>query len=263
VKEGRNKPGSGDTAEATVSDGVLDRRKEAPAMTVRVIVCDELGLIHAGIRSILSPVPDIEVVGAATDGSQALPLVMRLRPDVLLTDIPLGSLSGIEVTRRLMAADLSWPLRVLVLTLLDEDEHVFDALRAGASGFLVKGTRPEQLIEAIRLLADGQAVLAPSVTPRLLKELVHRLPPPSSLTSPLMQTLTAREVQVLQLVAQGLSNVEIAKELSVGEATVKSHVYHLRLKLHLNDRAQLVAFAYQTGIADGSVDSAGPRLLSS
>jgi DNA-binding NarL/FixJ family response regulator len=231
-------------------------------MTIRVMVCDEVGLIHAGLQAILSPMPDIEVVGAASDGSQAVPLVLQLRPDVLVTDIPLGSVSGIEVTRRLMAADLSWPLRVLIFTLLDDDECVFDALRAGATGFLVKGSQPDQLIEGIRVLAAGQAILAPSVTPRLLRQLVHRLPPPSSLTSPLLRTLTAREVQVLQLVAQGLSNLEIAKELSIGEATVKSHIYHLRLKLHLNDRSQLVAFAYQTGLA-GSSSDLEPGLISS
>jgi DNA-binding NarL/FixJ family response regulator len=231
-------------------------------MTIRVMVCDEVGLIHAGLRAILSPMPDIEVVGTATDGAEAVSMVIRLRPDVLVTDIPLGSLSGIEVTRRLMAADLSWPLRVLVFTLLDEDEYVFDALRAGATGFLVKGAKPDQLIEGIRVLAAGQAILAPSVTPRLLRQLVHRLPPPTSLTSPLLRALTTREVQVLQLVAQGLSNVEIAKELSVGEATVKSHVYHLRLKLHLSDRSQLVAFAYQTGLA-GSLHGAGTAPFSS
>jgi DNA-binding NarL/FixJ family response regulator len=146
-------------------------------------------------------------------------------------------------------------LRVLVFTHLDEDEYVFDALRAGASGFLVKGWDSDQLIEGIRVLAAGQAILAPSVTLRLLRQFVHRLPPPVSLTSPLLRTLTTREVQVLRLVAQGLSNAEIAKELSVGEATVKSHVYHLRLKLHLNDRAQIVAFAYQTGLAGSSSDS--------
>jgi DNA-binding NarL/FixJ family response regulator len=223
-------------------------------MTVRVMVCDEVGLIHAGLRAILSSVPDIEIIGTATDGAEAMTLILELRPDVLITDIPLGSVSGIEVTRRLMAADLSWPLRVLVFTRLDEDEYVFEALRAGASGFLVKGASPDQLIEGIRVLAAGQAILAPSVTPRLLRQLVHRLPPPASLTSPLLRTLTGREIQVLRLVAQGLSNAEIAKELSVGEATVKSHVYHLRLKLHLNDRSQLVAFAYQTGLAGSSND---------
>jgi DNA-binding NarL/FixJ family response regulator len=213
---------------------------------VRVVVVDDQPVVRTGFRTILEA-SGIEVVDEAGDGRQAVAVARRCRPDVVLMDIRMPVLDGIEATRQLAGPDVADPVRVLVLTTFDLDEHVYDALRAGASGFLLKDVGREELVAAVRVVAGGDALLAPSVTRRLLEEFARRppvdRPPPAS-----VEALTPREREVLALVARGRSNAEIAAELYVGEATVKSHVAHLLMKLGLRDRVHAVIHAYEVGL---------------
>jgi DNA-binding NarL/FixJ family response regulator len=213
---------------------------------VRVVVADDQPVVRTGFRTILEA-SGIEVVDEAGDGDEAVAAARRSRPDVVLMDIRMPALDGIEATRRLAGPDVADPVRVLVLTTFDLDDYVYDALRAGASGFLLKDVGREELVAAVRVVAGGDALLAPSVTRRLLEEFARRpaadRPAPASLDA-----LTPREREVLSLVAQGRSNAEIAAALFVGEATVKSHVGHLLMKLGLRDRVHAVIHAYEVGL---------------
>jgi DNA-binding NarL/FixJ family response regulator len=215
-------------------------------VTVRVLIVDDQTLVRTGFRMILEAEPDIEVVGEAGDGAEAIEEVLRLEPDVVLMDVRMPELDGIEATRRLLSDGAS-ATKVVMLTTFDMDEYVYDALQAGASGFLLKDVPPEQLIDGIRAVANGDALLAPSITRRLIEEFVRAAParndPPAGL-----EELTAREVEVLRLIARGFSNAEIAKELFVSETTVKTHVAHVLMKLNVRDRVQAVVLAYESGI---------------
>jgi DNA-binding NarL/FixJ family response regulator len=212
---------------------------------IRVLVVDDQILVRTGFRMILDAEPDLEVVGEAADGVEALEAFGRLDPDVVLMDVRMPHLDGIEATARLTADAPT--ARVLMLTTFDLDEHVYAALRAGASGFLLKDTPPDELAHAVRVVAGGDALLAPSVTRRLIEEFAqHRDPTPTP--PPGLDELTEREAEVLGLVAQGLANAEIAARLFVSEATVKTHVGRVLMKLHLRDRVQAVVLAYESGL---------------
>jgi DNA-binding NarL/FixJ family response regulator len=212
---------------------------------IRVVIADDQGMVRAGFRSLLESEPDIEVVGDAADGEQAIAAVRRLRPDVVLMDIRMPGLDGLEATRRLVRDGVT--ARVLVLTTFDLDEYVFDALRAGASGFLLKDATAEELASAVRLLAQGDALLAPAVTRRVI-EAFGQLPARDAASVELLAELSPREVEVLRLLARGRSNAEIARELVVSEATAKTHVSNVLAKLRLRDRIQAVIFAYESGL---------------
>ena len=214
-------------------------------MSIRVLICDDQALVRAGFRAILGSRPEIEIVGEAENGAEAVALTERRRPDVILMDIRMPVLDGVEATRRLVAEGS--PARILVLTTFDLDEYVHAAIRAGASGFLLKDVTPAELVEAIRIVAGGDALLAPSVTRRLLERFAVTLPADDQ-SSEVLGQLTARETEVLRLLAGGLSNAEIASELVVSEATVKTHISSLLRKLGLRDRVQAVIFAYETGL---------------
>jgi DNA-binding NarL/FixJ family response regulator len=211
----------------------------------RVLLVDDHRLVRAGLRSLLAPAADIEVVGEAEDGAQALEQVRELRPDVVLMDVRMPVLDGIAATRRVVTEGLA--TRVLVLTTFDQDDVVYDAMKAGASGFLLKSAPPARLVDAIRIVADGDALLAPSVTRRLIEDFVRR-PPPGQERPPAVDDLTERELEVLRLIARGLSNAEIAATLVVSEATVKTHVNRVLSKLDLRDRVQVVVLAYESGL---------------
>ena len=216
-------------------------------MSLGVLIVDDQSLVRTGFRMILEAEEDIDVVGEAGDGVEALTEARRLRPDVVLMDVRMPEMDGIEATRRLLENGDS-TTKVVMLTTFDMDEYVYDALRAGASGFLLKDVPPEQLVNGIRAIASGDALLAPSVTRRVVEEFVRR--PPDSLRTapPELEELTARELEVLKLIARGLSNAEIAQELVVSETTVKTHVAHVLMKLNLRDRVQAVVLAYESGL---------------
>jgi DNA-binding NarL/FixJ family response regulator len=214
-------------------------------VTVRVLIADDQALVRGGFRMILDAKDDIEVVGEAEDGREAVDLVERAAPDVVLMDIRMPDVDGIEATRRIVASGS--PARIIILTTYDADEYVFSALRAGASGFLLKDVRPPELVEAIRVVARGDALLAASVTRRLLDRFAGVLPDAGAQPADL-EELTEREVEVLRLVALALSNSEIAKRLVLTEATVKTHVSSVLRKLGLRDRVQAVVFAYDVGL---------------
>ena len=214
---------------------------------IRVFLVDDQQLVRTGFRMILQDEPGIEVVGEAADGRAALDAAARLRPDVIVMDLRMPVMDGVEATRRLNAAPS--PPRVLVLTTFDADEYVVEALRAGASGFLLKDVTPADFVSALRLVAAGDALLAPSVTRRLLDKFRDRLPAPADTARhERLKELTERELEVLRLLARGLSNREIADELVVAEPTVKTHVSHVLDKLELRDRAQAVVLAYEIGL---------------
>jgi DNA-binding NarL/FixJ family response regulator len=219
-------------------------------MTIRVLLVDDQLLVRAGFRMILEGEPDIEVVGEAGDGRAGVELARRLRPDVVLMDIRMPTLDGVEATRQLAPRELGSRAKILILTTFDADEYVIEALRAGASGFLLKDSPPEQFLEAIRIVAAGDALLAPSVTRRLLDRFASRLPSPNPQRIEAFRQLTQREVEVLRLIARGLSNAEIASHLTLADATVKTHVSHILLKLDLRDRAQAVVLAYEAGLVE-------------
>ena len=213
-------------------------------MTVRVVIADDQQLVRAGFAMILSVYTDIEVVAEATDGHEAVTLAASLAPDVVLMDIQMPGINGIEATRRIIRDTHA---RVLILTTFDLDEYVYDALRAGATGFLLKDTPPEQLVAAVRTAHRGDALLAPSVTRRLIEQFTQpRQASPA--TTPQLDDLSPREAEVFQLLARGLTNHEIAERLVVGENTVKTHVARILTKLDLRDRVQAVVLAYETGL---------------
>jgi len=210
---------------------------------IRVLVVDDQSMVRAGLRMLLAGEPDIEVVAEAGNGREAIAAVARLRPDIVLMDIRMPVLDGLEASRRILADHGS--VRVLVLTTFDLDEYVYEALRAGASGFVLKDDPPEQLIAAVRTIAAGDALLSPSVTRRVIKQFtrLHHQAPPKA-----VDTLTGRELDVFRLITRGLSNAEIGQELFISDTTVKTHVTRLLQKLGLRDRAQAIVLAYQTGL---------------
>ncbi|MPY93351.1 MAG: response regulator [Acidimicrobiia bacterium] len=219
-------------------------------MTIRVLVVDDQAMVRAGFAALLGAQPDIEVVGDAADGEQALRAARLERPDVVLMDVRMPVLDGLEATRRLLGrgdAGGDSP-RVLMLTTFDVDDHVYEALRAGASGFLLKDAPADDLIAAVRVVAGGEALLAPSITRRLIEDVVRAKGAPDRAAVLRLRELTAREVEVLGLIARGLSNAEIARDLFVAEQTVKTHVSRVLAKLALRDRAQAVVFAYESGL---------------
>jgi DNA-binding NarL/FixJ family response regulator len=228
----------------------------ADLMPIRVLLVDDQELVRAGFRMILQDVADIEVVGDASDGAAALTAVDRHRPDVVVMDIRMPVMDGITATRRLVRETPDRPTRVLILTTFDADEHVVEALRAGASGFLLKDVNPGDFVAAIRTIAAGDALLAPTVTRRLLDRFADRLPPVDPTRHAALRDLTEREVEVLTLIARGRSNREIADDLVLAEPTVKTHVSHVLDKLDLRDRAQAVVLAYEAGLVrPGSIDA--------
>jgi DNA-binding NarL/FixJ family response regulator len=215
-------------------------------VTIRVMVVDDQSLMRTGFRMILDAETDLEVVGEAVDGADAVDQHARLGPDVVVMDVRMPNMDGIEATRRLTAANS--PARVLILTTFDLDEYVYDAIRAGASGFMLKDRPAEELVAAVRVVAAGEALLAPSVTRRLIEEFAARPTVPA--TPQGLDELTERERDVLVLMARGHSNAEIAQELFVAETTVKTHVGHVLQKLRLRDRAQAVVAAYESGLVE-------------
>jgi DNA-binding NarL/FixJ family response regulator len=221
---------------------------------IRVLIADDQALVRTGFRVILDAEPDLEVVGEAADGRETIDAVRTKRPDIVLMDVRMPNLDGIEATRRLAAAE--HPPRILILTTFDLDAYVYEALRAGASGFLLKDAGADELLHAVRVIAAGEALLSPSITRRLIADYARR-PPPSEQPAALAE-LTPRELEVLRLVARGLSNGEIARELVLGEATVKTHVARIFQKLDVHDRAQAVVLAYESGLVQpGATTSAG------
>jgi DNA-binding NarL/FixJ family response regulator len=216
-------------------------------MSLTVLLVDDQSLVRTGFRMILEAEEDIDVVGEAGDGREAVQQARSLKPDVVLMDVRMPEMDGIEATRQLLA-DGSSESKVVMLTTFDMDEYVYEALRAGASGFLLKDVPPEQLVDGIRAVGSGDALLAPSVTRRVIEEFVRHPPESVRQAPPELEELTPRELEVLQLIAKGLSNAEIAEQLVVSETTVKTHVAHLLMKLRLRDRVQAVVLAYESGL---------------
>ena len=215
---------------------------------IRVAVADDQALVRSGFAVLLRSAGDIDVVGEASDGSEAVTLVERARPDVILMDIRMPDMDGLEATRRITANDATASTRVLILTTFDLDEYVFEALHAGASGFLLKDTLPDELLAAVRVVASGEALLAPKVTRRLIEQFVQQPVAARIEPHPGLSSLTEREREVLGAVARGLSNAEIGEELFMSHATAKTHVSRLFTKLDARDRAQLVVLAYEAGV---------------
>jgi DNA-binding NarL/FixJ family response regulator len=211
----------------------------------RVLIADDDDLMRAGLLELLSNDPTIEIIGEASTGREAIERTRRLAPDVVLMDVRMPDLDGIAATRELSRADPG--AKILILTIFEEDDYVFGALRAGASGFLVKRTRPEELIAAVHTIARGDSLLSPSVTRRVIDRMAHQ-PVPELTNHAKLNRLTARERDVLSLVARGLSNREIAAELVVEESTIRSHMKQILMKLQLRDRVQVVIYAYETGL---------------
>jgi DNA-binding NarL/FixJ family response regulator len=216
---------------------------------IRVFLVDDQALVRAGFRMILDAEPEMEVVGEASDGREAVDQVRELRPDVVLLDIRMPELDGLEAARRILSGTTEdGGPKILMLTTFDLDEYVYEALRAGASGFLLKDTPPEQLVSAIHVIAEGEALLSPSITRRVISEFVKGTGPKPQAQFPRLQDLTARELEVMKAISRGLSNAEIAKELFVSETTVKTHVARILMKLGLRDRVQAVVLAYEAGV---------------
>lgn len=215
-------------------------------MTIRVLLADDQSMVRAGLRMLLSDEPGIEVVGEAANGREAIAQAARFHPDVVLMDIRMPDVDGLEATRRILAVDES--ARILIVTTFNLDEYVFEALGAGASGFVLKDDPPEQLIAAVRTVAAGDALLSPTVTRRVIQQFtrLHPQAPPKS-----VEYLTGRELEVFRLITQGLSNAEIGRELFISDTTVKTHVTRLLQKLDVRDRAQAIVLAYQTGLFTG------------
>ncbi|MFD4179574.1 response regulator [Rhodococcus sp. NPDC058514] len=216
-------------------------------MAITVFIADDQAMVRQGFGALLGAQPDISVVGDAPDGQVAVDEVLRLRPDVVLMDVRMPHLNGLEAAQKILSVSFEKPVRVLMLTTFDIDDYVYEALRVGASGFMLKDAPAEELIRAVRVVADGQALLAPTVTRRLIADVTSRRAPvrrePAQLAA-----LTPREREVLELIARGLSNIEIAESLFVAEQTVKTHVGKVLGKLHLRDRAQAVVLAYESGL---------------
>jgi DNA-binding NarL/FixJ family response regulator len=224
----------------------------APDLTARepvsVLIADDQALVRAGFRSILETQRDIKVVGEAADGRAAVDLARRRRPDVVLMDVKMPDLDGLQATRRILEEARDAPISVLILTTFDLDEYVYEALRVGASGFLLKDAPPEQLIGAIHTLAAGEALIAPAITKRLIERFARTAPPPAGQAAAALDELTPRELEVLILIARGHSNREIASELVVSEATVKTHVKRVLAKLGVRDRVHAVVLAYESAL---------------
>jgi DNA-binding NarL/FixJ family response regulator len=218
-------------------------------LVIRILLVDDQALVRAGFRMILDAETEMEVIGEAGDGREAIDQARALRPDVVLMDIRMPELDGLEAARRILdgVADENGP-RIIMLTTFDLDEYVYDALRAGASGFLLKDTPPEQLVAAIEVVSQGDALLSPSITRRVIGEFVKGNGPKPQAQFPRLADLTARELEVLTLIARGLSNAEIARTLFVSETTVKTHVARILMKLGLRDRVQAVVLAYEAGV---------------
>jgi DNA-binding NarL/FixJ family response regulator len=216
-------------------------------MTIRVLVVDDQSMVRAGFRLLLADEVDIEVVAEASNGLEAVAHAARYHPNVILMDIRMPELDGLEATRRILASDSS--TRILILTTFNLDDYVYEALRAGASGFVLKDDPPEQLIAAVRTIAGGDALLSPAITRRVIEQFTrsHKEPPPKAVA-----TLTSREMDVFRLITRGLSNAEIGQELFISDTTVKTHVTRLLQKLELRDRAQAIVLAYQTNLFEGS-----------
>ena len=214
-------------------------------MSIRVLVADDQSMVRAGFRMLLSHEQEIEVVAEASNGLEAVDKAARFHPTVVLMDIRMPELDGLEATRRILAADNA--ARILILTTFDLDEYVYEALRAGASGFVLKDDPPEQLLAAIRTVAGGDALLSPAITKRVIKQFM-RIPQPAPPRK--LNDLTERELDVFRLIARGLSNAEIGRELFISDTTVKTHITHILQKLDLRDRVQAVVLAYETGLFD-------------
>jgi DNA-binding NarL/FixJ family response regulator len=218
------------------------------ARHITVLVADDQPLMRSALRSCLAAEPDLEVVGEAVAGRDAIERAERLRPDVVLMDVRMPHLDGVAATRQLVRGNGGQPMKVLMLTTFDLDEYIVDALRAGASGFLLKDATPEALVHAVRVVAAGDALLAPTVTRRLLDRYAHHLPPATADLERLLGDLTDRELTVLKLVARGLSNAEIGRALNLATSSVKTHLSHLLAKRGMSDRVQLVVLAYESGL---------------
>ena len=216
----------------------------------RILLADDQALVRGGLQMILDAQPDLEVVGEAADGREALQQARELSPDLVLMDVRMPELDGLETTRRLLSQHQPSP-KVIVLTTFDLDDYLYDAIRAGASGFLLKSAPPQQLVDGIRTVMAGDALLSPEITRRLLDRFISRPPPPTG-TPPALAELSPRELEVLRLIADGCSNAEIAATLFLSEATIKTHVTHILTKLRLRDRVQAVALAYRTGLMDNA-----------
>jgi DNA-binding NarL/FixJ family response regulator len=216
--------------------------------SIGVLIADDQPLVRAGLRMILEVEPDIDIVGEAADGNEAVVAAGETKPDVILMDVRMPHLDGLEATRRIVGSRQSGS-RVLILTTFDRDAYVYEALLAGASGFVLKDIAPEQLVDAIRVIANGEALLSPTVTRRLIEEFVRRPPDDARPTPRELEQLTPREAEILRLVARGLSNAEIAAQAFVSEPTVKTHVARILMKLGLRDRVQVVVYAYEHGLA--------------
>jgi DNA-binding NarL/FixJ family response regulator len=221
-------------------------------MSIRVLVADDQSMVRAGFRMLLSREEDVEVVAEASNGLEAVEKTARFRPSVVLMDIRMPELDGLEATRRILAVDDN--ARILILTTFDLDEYVYEALRAGASGFVLKDDPPEQLLAAIRTVAGGDALLSPTITKRVIKQFV-RIPQPAPPKQ--LDDLTERELDVFRLIARGLSNAEIGQELYISDSTVKTHITHILQKLDLRDRVQAVVLAYETGLFDSDAQRPG------
>ena len=218
-------------------------------MAIRILIADDEVLVRTGFRMILEAEDDFEVLGEASNGTEAVDMARSLRPEVILMDIRMPGMDGLEATRQIVESEKTPSSRVLILTTFDEDEYVYGALRAGASGFLLKRTPAASLVEGIRVIAGGDALLAPSVTRRLIDQFA-RSPEPGKVEAKALQLLSPREREVLALVANGLSNSECAEQLFMSEGTVKTHVKRIYTKLDLRDRTQAVIFAYETGMVE-------------
>lgn len=231
-----------------MNDGpTISREPIEPSQAIRVLLVDDQPLLRMGFRLILEGEDDMHVVGEASNGIEALGAVERLQPDVVLMDVRMPLMDGIEATGKISAS--TSVARIIILTTFDLDEYAFAGLQAGASAFLLKDVAPLDLVQAVRLVASGDAVVAPRVTQRLLEDFVRNSPPrPTQSPDPLLAELTPRELEVAQCIAQGLSNAEIAHSLFLSEATVKTHVRRILTKLHLRDRVQVVVYAYETGM---------------
>ena len=214
-------------------------------MTVTIVLADDQPLVRGGFRMILEAEADIRVIGEAGDGEEAVLVTRRVRPDVVLMDVQMPRLDGLEATRRI-AEDERIRSSVLMLTTFERDDYIFEALRAGASGFLLKNAAPEELVRAVRIVATGEALLAPSITRRVIEDYATRSAPPRQDAG--LEDLTERELEVLRLLATGKSNAELAAQLFLGEGTIKTHISHVLGKLGLRDRVQAVVFAYETGL---------------
>jgi DNA-binding NarL/FixJ family response regulator len=223
-------------------------------VSIRVLVADDQSMVRAGFRMLLAGQPDIEVVAEASNGLEAVEQAARFRPAVVLMDIRMPELDGLQATRRILAADAT--ARILILTTFDLDEYVYEALRAGASGFVLKDDPAEQLIAAVRIIAGGDALLSPAITKRVIKQFT-RIPHPAPPRQ--VNDLTERELDVFRLITRGLSNAEIGRELYISETTVKTHITHILQKLNLRDRVQAVVLAYQTGLFDADAKRPNSR----